>query len=84
MRVLTAIFVLLAGSLLALSTTADAARKYKRVAKSQQHTSEKQRPTDRQRLECARARQEDPTGQYASFPCWAREAFGRANRMPDF
>lgn len=28
--------------------------------------------------ECERrARAEDPTGRYAGFPCWAREAFGR-------
>jgi hypothetical protein len=28
--------------------------------------------------ECERrARAEDPTGQFAGYPCWAREAFGR-------
>ena len=28
----------------------------------------------------ARARHEDPTGRYAGFPCWAREAFGRGTQ----
>jgi len=29
--------------------------------------------------ECERrARAEDPSGQYAGYPCWARETFGRS------
>ncbi|HEX5958994.1 MAG TPA: hypothetical protein VFY92_10125 [Hyphomicrobiaceae bacterium] len=32
----------------------------------------------REQLLCEeRAQNEDPSGQYAGFPCWAREAFGR-------
>jgi hypothetical protein len=27
-----------------------------------------------------RARAEDPTGNYAGYPCWAREAFGRGSQ----
>jgi hypothetical protein len=31
-----------------------------------------------ERLVCEeRARAADPSGQYAGYPCWAREAFGR-------
>jgi hypothetical protein len=85
MRILMAI-ALCAGSVLALDAfdvrAADAAPKYKRFAKKQQHTS-KQRLTAQQRLECERARQEDPTGEFVGFPCWAREAFGRARRPYD-
>jgi hypothetical protein len=32
-----------------------------------------------EQAECERrARAEDPTGVYAGYPCWAREAFGRS------
>jgi len=27
--------------------------------------------------ECQRAQNEDPGGQFAGYPCWARESFGR-------
>jgi hypothetical protein len=30
----------------------------------------------RQQVECERARHADPSGVYAGFPCWARDAFG--------
>ena len=34
----------------------------------------------RERAVCEeRAQNEDPTGLYAGFPCWAREAFGRGS-----
>jgi hypothetical protein len=33
----------------------------------------------RERIVCEeRAQAEDPTGLYAGYPCWAREAFGRS------
>jgi hypothetical protein len=34
----------------------------------------------RREAECARARHEDPTGVYAGYPCWAREALGRGTQ----
>jgi hypothetical protein len=27
--------------------------------------------------ECQQAQNEDPTGEFASYPCWARESFAR-------
>jgi hypothetical protein len=82
MRSLMAI-VLFAAAVLALhALPADAARKDKRIAKPHHYTGQ-QRRTERERLECERARQEDPTGQYAAFPCWAQESFGRGNRAWD-
>jgi tetratricopeptide (TPR) repeat protein len=57
---------------------ADAAGKAKRSAKSYHYAAE---PRDaREELECERARNLDPVGRYASYPCWAREALGRRER----
>jgi hypothetical protein len=76
MRTLLAIAIF-AGGILALNSPADAARNYKRSAKSPPSYSY-DRSGD---SACeARARHEDPTGVYASFPCWAREAFGRGTQ----
>jgi hypothetical protein len=76
MRTLFAIALFAAGSM-TLSLPADAARKTKRIAKSPHYTTQ-QYYRLRERLACEeRARHEDPTGRYAAFPCWAREAFGR-------
>jgi hypothetical protein len=74
-------FVLVASSMLALNATADAARKSKRIARAH-HYYYKAHPrySARERLECERAQQEDPTGLYAAYPCWARETFGRGSR----
>jgi hypothetical protein len=76
MRTLLAI-VIFAGGMLALDGTADAARKSKRSAKTaHSYKSKVKRP--KADVACAeRARHEDPSGQYADFPCWAREAFAR-------
>jgi hypothetical protein len=86
MRTLLAIAIF-AGGLLALDAPADAARKSKRTAKSPQSSQSSQndyrrRKTYRRADEAceARARHEDPTGRYAGFPCWAREAFGRGTQ----
>jgi hypothetical protein len=73
MRPLLAIAIFAAG-MLALGSHADAdsARKYKRSAKQQY--------TQQQKADWVceeRARHADPTGQYATYPCWAREAFSR-------
>jgi hypothetical protein len=78
MRTLLA-FVIFAGGLFALDAPADAARKYKRTAKSQ-HYSRQYYRYRRDSVCEERARHEDPTGRYAGFPCWAREAFGRGTR----
>jgi hypothetical protein len=79
MRALMAI-VLFAGGILALDATADAQSKYKRFSRPHYY---KARPhmSARERLECECAQQEDPAGQFKGFPCWAREAFGRANKI---
>jgi hypothetical protein len=83
MRIPMAVVLLLAGGMLVLGAPADAAdgarkHKSKRIAKQQPYKAK--RYTREQRLECERAEQEDPTGQYKGFPCWAREVFGRASR----
>jgi hypothetical protein len=75
MRTLLA-FVLFAGGIFALNAPADAARNYKRSAKSPQYYYYRSRASVCEE----RARAEDPTGVYASFPCWAREAFGRGTQ----
>jgi hypothetical protein len=30
-------------------------------------------------LECQRAQNEDPAGQFSGYPCWAQEIFARGN-----
>jgi hypothetical protein len=82
MRALMAI-VLFAGGILALDTTADAqsSSRYKRIAKSYQYKYKtRARLTAAERLECERARQEDPAGEFKGYPCWAREAFARGRK----
>jgi hypothetical protein len=76
MRTLLAI-ALFAGGIFALNPPADAARKYKRNAKPPQYSYSYRSPDWACEM---RARAEDPTGVYASFPCWAREAFGRGTQ----
>jgi|SoiMethySBSTD1v2_1073268.scaffolds.fasta_scaffold683751_2 hypothetical protein len=83
MRTLIAIG-LFAGAVLSPEASADTVRsKYRRIDKQPQQHATQPRSDQRQRVECERARQEDPTGEFAGFPCWAREAFGRANRAWD-
>jgi hypothetical protein len=70
MRTLLA-FAFVVGGVLALSSTdADAQRRYKRSAERYYYY------VPRREAECARARHADPSGQFARYPCWAREAFG--------
>jgi hypothetical protein len=76
MRTLLAI-VIFAGGVLALDSPADAARKSKRGAKPP--SSYQQKKVD---LACEeRARHEDPTGDFAGYPCWAREALARGRNI---
>jgi hypothetical protein len=91
MRTLLALAVL-AGGMLALEAVADDAVKSKRGAKSAysdkgkdkdkgERVKSERAKSEREskvRIVCEeRAHHEDPTGQYAMFPCWAREAFAR-------
>ena len=81
MRIILAI-VIFAGGMLALDATAQEASKSKRSAKQSQSHKAKKVSRSKAETACeARARQEDPTGQYASYPCWAREAFARGARI---
>jgi hypothetical protein len=52
------------------------------VAKKKQRTAGRHL-SQRERVECQRARMEDPAGEFARFPCWAREAFARGRRLHD-
>jgi hypothetical protein len=70
------------GGILALTSTADAARNARRGPGPYYYYAP---PTyyapprafsERQVCE-ERAQAADPSGQYAGYPCWAREAFGR-------
>ena len=78
MRTLLAI-ALLAVGIVALHTPADSADAVKKTgAKARSHSATAQpRIYSREEVECERAQHEDPTGLYAGYPCWAREAFGR-------
>jgi len=73
MRTLLAIAMIMAGA-----SALDAAP---RGAKAKRHYHSAPYPyayAPRGESECQRrARAEDPTGQFAGYPCWARETFGR-------
>jgi hypothetical protein len=72
MRVLVVIVIFI-GGLLPLDSMADAARKSKRSTKP---------PQQKVDLACeARARHEDPSGDFAGYPCWAREALARGRNI---
>ena len=74
--------VILMGSTLALAMTAAADRPYQRNGKpppadyqnGQYYTSPRAQAVCEER-----ARHEDPSGVYAGYPCWAREAFGKGS-----
>jgi hypothetical protein len=78
MRILLAIALFTIG-IFALHTPVDSADSVKkRGAKPRSHSATAQpRTYSREEVECERAEHEDPTGLYAGYPCWAREAFGR-------
>jgi hypothetical protein len=76
--------VILAGSAFVLAAAAAADRPYQRNgkpgpyadgARAQYYSSPRAEQVCQER-----ARAEDPTGAYAGFPCWAREAFGRGTQ----
>ena len=62
----------------ALNVPADAVRKAKRSPKP--HHDAVQPRSSQEEIECERARHADPVGQYAGYPCWAREALSRRLR----
>jgi hypothetical protein len=74
--------VILVGSTVALAATASADRTNQRNAKAPQYSdTPRGQYYASPRAVCEeRARAEDPTGLYAGFPCWAREAFGRGSQ----
>jgi hypothetical protein len=84
MRTLLATLIAL-GSIYALTSTADAGRKSKRASGSYYYAPPgySYAPPSaalRERQICEeRAQAEDPSGQYAGYPCWARETFGRGS-----
>ena len=83
MRAPLAIMILV-GSTFALAMTAAADRPSQRngrppqpvdAPKGQYYTSPRAQAVCEER-----ARHEDPTGAFAGYPCWAREAFGRGSQ----
>jgi tetratricopeptide (TPR) repeat protein len=80
----------------ALNVPADPVRKVKRIAKPAQappvhhappthqappvYHSAVQPRFSQEEIECEQARHADPVGQYADYPCWAREALSRRLR----
>ncbi len=89
MRTLLATLIAL-GSVLALTSSADAARKYRRGPGPSLGPSYYYAPPSynapqssalRDRIVCEeRAQAADPSGQFAGYPCWARETFGRGQQ----
>jgi hypothetical protein len=80
MRVPLAILILGISVSFAQNSPADAAGKHRHAAK-RPYSHSHPRKVD---IACEEsARREDPTGVYASYPCWARAAFARSiNNLP--
>ena len=76
MRTILAIAIVL-GVGIAADATAQADRK--RAVKPRDYAAQP-RSNKGEKVECERARNEDPTGEFASYPCWARETFARGRR----
>jgi hypothetical protein len=81
MRAQLAIVVVLSG---VLALNAAAQTDHKRTAKPHERAvqprSNPKAQVPKEQVECAAARHEDPTGHYAGYPCWAREAFARGSQ----
>lgn len=86
MRALLATLISLSGFIAvnSVTSTADAARQYRRGPGSSHYYAPRNSyapppPAVSERLACEeRAQNADPSGQYAGYPCWAREAFARS------
>jgi hypothetical protein len=74
---------LLASAVLVLHTPADSADAAKKRTVKPRAYAAQPRVFSREDVECERARHEDPTGLYASLPCWARETFGGSKNRAD-
>ena len=68
----------LGASLSASNAPSGAASKGDRSLKQHHYTA--QAGYSREEVECERAQQDDPTGYFAGYPCWAREALSRRAR----
>ena len=80
MRALLLAIATFLGGVFAVNTSADAARTAKRGAQPPHYYYAPPPYYSRERLVCEeRARNEDPAGRYAGYPCWAREIFGRGS-----
>jgi hypothetical protein len=85
MRTALAVAILL-GAVLTPASPADAARKGTRGIKPPYYAAQpryyapRRGYVPRAQSVCEeRARNEDPAGQFAGYPCWAREIFGRGS-----
>jgi hypothetical protein len=79
MRALLAVLIFING-LLAASSAVEAARKSKRATEPRYYHPVQPRAGSREQLLCEeRAQNEDPSGQFKGYPCWAREIFGRGS-----
>jgi hypothetical protein len=74
MRTLLATAIVL-GSIFARSPTADAGKAKRNARPSYYYVPPAY--SRREQVECERARNEDPSGRFAGYPCWAREIFAR-------
>ena len=68
-----------------LSAPSDAASKAKRITKPHyaaqpRYPRQEVRRYSREEVECERAQAEDPAGDFAGYPCWARAAAGVPGR----
>ena len=79
MRALLAVLIFVSGLFVAEST-ADAARRSKRSAQPPYYFVPPSSNLRKQSLCDERARNADPAGRYAGYPCWAREVFSRQPR----
>jgi hypothetical protein len=79
MRALLAALTIV-GGLFVANSTADAARRSKHATEPRYYQPVQPRSDVRERLLCEeRAQNEDPSGQFKGYPCWAREIFGRGS-----
>lgn len=78
MRTLLSIAMVM-GGIFALDSAANAGRKAKRSTQPPYYAVQPPQQLREQLLCEERAQNEDPSGKYAGYPCWAREMFGRGD-----
>jgi hypothetical protein len=80
MRTLLAVALVMGGTFVLHAPVDSAEVVKKRSAKPRPYATTAQRRThSREEVECERARNEDPGGLYAGYPCWARAALGSSH-----